>query len=170
MPKHTIIAWMEDKPGVLARVVGLFRRRNYNIESLTVGHSETPGISRMTVVVDGDNAAVEQVGKQLQTLINITKIMDVTHLPTVIRELALIKVQATADVRAQVSQLADIFRARVVDVAAASMTLEITGTEDKVDSFINLLQPYGIKEIVRTGRVAMLRGANGIADGNHSGV
>jgi len=161
MPKHTLIAWMEDKPGVLARVASLFRRRNYNIESLTVGHSETPNISRMTVVVDGDNAVVEQVSKQLQKLVNVTRVSDVTHMPTVIRELALIKVNATAGTRPEVTQLTDIFRAKIVDVASSSLTIEITGTEDKVDSLIELLRPFGIKEIVRTGRVAMLRGLNG---------
>jgi acetolactate synthase-1/3 small subunit len=163
MTKHTLIALMEDKPGVLNRVASLFRRRNFNIASLTVGHSETPGISRMTVVVDADGAGIEQVEKQLYKLVNITKVSDVSHEPTVVRELALIKVHATAPTRAEIMQLVDIFRAKVVDVAAESLTIEITGPEDKVDSLVQLLRPFGIKELVRTGRVAMVRGSNGQA-------
>ena len=161
MEKHTLIALMEDKPGVLNRVASLFRRRKFNIESLTVGHSETPGISRMTIVVDADHAGIEQVEKQLYKLVNITKVSDVSHEPTVIRELVLIKVHATAPTRAEIMQLVDIFRANVVDVAAESLTIEITGLEDKVDSLVQLLRPFGIKEMVRTGRVAMVRGSNG---------
>jgi acetolactate synthase-1/3 small subunit len=163
MTKHTLIALMEDRPGVLNRVASLFRRRNFNIASLTVGHSETPGISRMTVVVDADGAGIEQVEKQLYKLVNITKVSDVSHEPTVVRELALIKVHATAPSRAEIMQLVDIFRAKVVDVAAESLTIEITGPEDKVDSLVQLLRPFGIKELVRTGRVAMVRGSNGQA-------
>jgi acetolactate synthase-1/3 small subunit len=163
MTKHTLIALMEDRPGVLNRVASLFRRRNFNIASLTVGHSETPGISRMTVVVDADGAGIEQVEKQLYKLVNITKVSDVSHEPTVVRELALIKVHATAPTRAEIMQLVDIFRAKVVDVAAESLTIEITGPEDKVDSLVQLLRPFGIKELVRTGRVAMVRGSNGQA-------
>jgi acetolactate synthase small subunit len=118
MTKHTLIALMEDKPGVLNRVASLFRRRNFNIESLTVGHSETPGISRMTIVVNADHAGgIEQVEKQLYKLVNVTKVSDVSHEPTVIRELALIKVHAAAPTRAEIMQLVDIFRANVVDVA-----------------------------------------------------
>lgn len=163
MEKHTLIALMEDRPGVLNRVASLFRRRNFNIESLTVGHSETPGISRMTIVVNADHAGLEQVEKQLYKLINVTEVSDVSHEPTVIRELALIKVHATAPTRAEIMQLVDIFRAKVVDVAAESLTIEITGPEDKVDSLVQLLRPFGIKELVRTGRVAMVRGNNGQA-------
>ena len=161
MTTHTLIALMEDKPGVLNRVASLFRRRKFNIESLTVGHSETPGISRMTIVVDADHAGIEQVEKQLYKLVNITKVSDVSHEPTVVRELALIKVHAAAPTRAEIMQLVDIFRASVVDVAAESLTIEITGLEDKVDSLVQLLRPFGIKEMVRTGRVAMVRGSNG---------
>ncbi len=161
MTKHTLIALMEDRPGVLNRVASLFRRRKFNIESLTVGHSETPGISRMTIVVDADHAGIEQVEKQLYKLVNVTKVSDVSHEPTVIRELALIKVRATGPTRAEIMQLVDIFRAKVVDVAAESLTIEITGPEDKVDSLVQLLRPFGIKEMVRTGRVAMVRGSNG---------
>jgi len=162
MTKHTLITLMEDKPGVLNRVASLFRRRNFNIESLTVGHSEMPGISRMTIVVNADHAGgIEQVEKQLYKLVNVTKVSDVSHEPTVIRELALIKVHAAAPTRAEIMQLVDIFRANVVDVAAESLTIEITGPEDKVNSLVQLLRPFGIKEMVRTGRVAMVRGGNG---------
>jgi acetolactate synthase-1/3 small subunit len=166
MEKHTLVALMEDKPGVLNRVSSLFRRRNYNIESLAVGHSETPHISRMTIVVDGDNRVVEQVVKQLDKLINVTRVVDVSDKPSVIRELALIKVKAVAGTRAEIMELVNVFRARVVDVAAASLTVEITGEEDKVTSLIGLLRSYGIEELARTGRVAMVRGGNG-SNGTH---
>ncbi len=159
--RHTVIALMEDKPGVLNRVSSLFRRRNFNIESLTVGHSETKGISRMTIVVNGDDTSVEQVSKQLYKLIHVTKVVDVTEEAAVIRELALIKVHATAANRAEIMQLVDIFRAKAVDVSADSMTIEITGQEDKIDSLLALLRPFGIKEMARTGRVAMARGSTG---------
>jgi len=160
--RHTLVALMEDKPGVLNRVASLFRRRNFNIDSLTVGHSETPGISRMTIVTEGDDHTIEQVVKQLYKLINVTKVTDVTAEPTVIRELALIKVHAPPRNRAEILQLVDIFRAQVVDVAADSLTIQITGDEEKVDSLVALLRPYGIMEMARTGRVAMLRGSNGV--------
>lgn len=159
--KHTLVALMEDKPGVLNRVSTLFRRRNYNIESLTVGHSETSGISRMTIVVNGDDRVIEQVVKQLDKLINVTQVLDVSDRPTVVRELALIKVKAAPGTRSEILELVNVFRARIVDVGAASLTVEITGPEDKVNSLVGLLQPYGIEEMARTGRVAMVRGANG---------
>jgi acetolactate synthase-1/3 small subunit len=152
---------MEDKPGVLNRVSSLFRRRNYNIESLTVGHSETPGISRMTIVVNGDARVVEQVGKQLSKLVNVTQVLNVSDKPTVIRELALIKVKAAHGTRSEIMELTNVFRARVVDVGTTSLTVEITGLEEKVNSLIGLLQPFGIEEMARTGRVAMVRGGNG---------
>lgn len=157
--RRTLVALMEDKPGVLSHVSNLFRRRNYNIESLSVGHSETPGISRMTVVVFGDDAVVEQVIKQLYKLVNILKVSDIDDNASVTRELALIKVYALAAVRADVKQLVDIFRANIIDVALESLIVEIIGTEDKVDSLIAMLRPYGIKELARTGRVAMVRGS-----------
>ncbi len=156
--KHTVIAWMENKPGVLNRVAGLFRRRNFNIESLAVGHSETPGISRMTFVVEGDDRQLRQVQTQLAKLINVTAVQDVTHEPTVIRELALVKVNATSTNRAEILQLVDIYRASIVDVAMDSLVIQITGPEDRVNSLISLLETFGIKEMVRTGRVAMVRG------------
>jgi acetolactate synthase I/III small subunit len=160
LPRHTLVVMMEDKPGVLSQVVNLFRRRNYNIESLTVGHSETPDISRMTVVVCGDDAVVEQVTKQLYKLIPVTKVSDITDDAAVIRELALVRVHAPAAKRGEIKQLADIFRAQIIDVATDSLTVEITGTEDKVDSLIHVLRPMGIKELTRTGRVAMVRGTS----------
>lgn len=159
--KHTLVALMEDKPGVLNRVSSLFRRRNYNIESLTVGHSETPDISRMTIVVNGDERIVEQVVKQLTKLINVTRVVDVSGKPSVIRELALIKVKAGPGTRSEIMELVKVFRSRVIDVGAFSLTVEITGPEDKVDSLIGLLKPFGIEEIARTGRVAMVRSGNG---------
>lgn len=158
---HTLIALMEDKPGVLNRVSGLFRRRNYNIEALSVGHSETPGISRMTIVVRGDELIVEQVVKQLEKLINVTEVVEVSSQSSVIRELALIKVQALPGSRSEIMELTNVFRARIVDVGASSLTVEITGPEDRVNSLVRLLQPYGIEELARTGRVAMVRGGNG---------
>jgi acetolactate synthase-1/3 small subunit len=161
MEKHTLIALMEDKPGVLNRVSNLFRRRNYNIQSLAVGHSETPDISRMTIVVDGDNRVVEQVVKQLTKLINVTDVLDVTDQPAVIRELALVKVQAGPGKRSEIIELAQVFRGRIVDVGPDSMTVEITGAEDRVNSLVSLLRPYGIEELARTGRVAMVRSGNG---------
>lgn len=156
--KHTMIAWMEDKPGVLNRVAGLFRRRSFNIESLAVGHSETPGISRMTFVVDADDRQLHQVQTQLSKLINVTSVEDVTAEPTVIRELALVKVATTTENRAEVMQLVDIYRAGIIDVAIDSLVIQITGPEDRVNSLISLLENFGIQEIVRTGRVAMVRG------------
>jgi acetolactate synthase-1/3 small subunit len=159
--RHTLIALMEDKPGVLSRVASLFRRRNYNIESLAVGHSETPDISRMTIVVNGDNRIVEQVVKQLTKLINVTEVVDVSEKPTVIRELALVKVAAGPGARSEIIELANVFRGRVVDVGTTSMTVEITGPEDRVNSLIRLLEPYGIEELARTGRVVMVRNGDG---------
>ncbi|PWH20132.1 MAG: acetolactate synthase small subunit [Ardenticatenia bacterium] len=168
--KHTIIAWMEDKPGVLSRVAGLFRRRNFNIESLTVGHSETPGISRMTFVVDGDDRQIHQVQAQLFKLINVTAIEDVTNEPTVIRELALIKVRATSANRAEIIQLVDIYRANIVDVDVDSLIIQIAGTEERIDSLVKLLNNFGILEMVRTGQVAMVRGSNAKPPIRHNGV
>jgi len=163
METHTLIALMEDKPGVLNRVASLFRRRNYNIESLTVGHSETPNISRMTIVLNGDDRVVQQVVKQLSKLINVVRVMDVSSQPVVSRELALIKVTAGPGTRTEIIELASVFRARVVDVGANSLTVELTGPQSRVNSMIGLLHPYGIEELARTGRVAMVRAGNGNA-------
>jgi acetolactate synthase-1/3 small subunit len=164
--KHTMVAWMEDKPGVLNRVAGLFRRRSFNIESLTVGHSETPGISRMTFVVDADARQLRQVQTQLEKLVNVTEVQNVTDEPTVIRELALVKVNTTPENRAEIMQLVDIYRANIIDVALDSLVIQIIGPEERVNSLITLLGNFGIKEIVRTGRVAMVRG-NGYSRNGH---
>ncbi len=162
--RRTLIALMEDKPGVLNRVASLFRRRNYNIESLTVGHSETPGISRMTIVVNADGRDVEQVVKQLDKLINVTEVIDVDATrPTVVRELALIKVKAGPGTRSEIIELANVFRARVVDVGRHVADRRDHRPGDRVDSLIGLLEPYGIKELARTGRVAMVRGQSAMA-------
>jgi acetolactate synthase I/III small subunit len=159
--RHTIVALVEDHPGVLNRIVSLFRRRNFNIESLAVGHTEIAGISRMTIVVSGSDPVVEQVSKQLYKVIEVLKVTDVTHEKAVNRELALVKVTSTGQNRAEIMQLVDIFRAKIVDVAADSVMVEITGPESKVDSLLSLLRPFGIKEMVRTGRVSMMRGVAG---------
>ncbi len=161
MSRHTIVAWMEDKPGVLARVVNLFRRRNFNIESLAVGHTETPGISRMTFVVDGDERMVDQAVKQLLKLMPITRVENVTGKPAVIRELALVRVRTNSQTRGEIIQLTEIFRAQIVDVARDSLVIQIVGPEERVDRFIELMDQFGIVEMVRTGRVAMARGENG---------
>ncbi len=157
--RHTLVALVEDKPGVLNRVASLFRRRDFNIESLAVGRSEQLGLSRMTVVVGGDSAKVEQVRKQLDKLINVVKVTDITGEDIVTRELALIKVKATASTRSEIIQIVDIFRANIVDVASDSLTVEVTGDEDKVNSLLELLRGFGIKEVSRTGRIALTRGA-----------
>jgi len=167
--RRTLVVLMEDKPGVLSHVSNLFRRRNYNIESLTVGHSETQDISRMTVVVHANDAMLEQVAKQLYKLINVTKVSEVNTDDAVMRELALIKVHAPSAQRAEIKQVVDIFRAQIIDVALDSMVIEITGDESKVESLISILKPFGIKELTRTGRVAMMRGsltANGTRFGS----
>ena len=157
--RKTLIALMEDQPGVLARVATLIRRRNYNVISLTVAPTEAPAISRMTAVLECDESQEEQVGKQLRKLINVTKVVtDLTSERAIFRELALIKVNATPSTRTEVIQLAGVFRAQVVDVAPNTVTIEATGTEDKIDSLIELLRPFGLREMARTGPVAMLRG------------
>jgi len=156
--EYTISMLVEDKAGVLNRVASLFRRRNFNIQSLAVGGSEQPGLSRMTVVVAADPAQVEQVRKQLDKLINVVKVSDITDADIVARELALIKIAATSSSRSGIIQIVDIFRANIVDVAADSVTVEVTGDEDKVNSLLELLRGFGIKEVVRTGRVALTRG------------
>ena len=161
MPRHTIIAWMEDKPGVLVRVANLFRRRNFNIESLAVGHTETPGVSRMTFVVEGDTRMVDQAVKQLLKLMPIIRVEDITDKPAVIREMALIRVRTNAQTRGEIIQLTEIFRGQIVDVARDSMVIQIVGPEDRVDRFVDLMEQFGIVEMVRTGRVAMTRGENG---------
>ncbi len=156
--KHTLVAMVTDKPGVLNRAASLFRRRGFNIDSITVGHSELPHVSRMTIVVVGSAAMVEQVRKQLEKLVDVIKVADVTGEGTILRELALIKVKAGSTTRSEIMQIVDIFRAKIVDVAADSLTIEATGDDDKLSSLYNMLRPFGIKELARTGCVAMVRG------------
>ncbi len=160
--RHTLVALVQDKPGVLNRMASLFRRRGFNIESIAVGHSETPGLSRMTIVVNGSAAMVEQVRKQLDKVADVIKVVDITGNKITARELALIKVKATSATRSEIIEIVDIFRAKILDVAPDSLTIEITGDEDKVDSLLNLLRGFGIKEITRTGRVAMVRGVTSL--------
>lgn len=155
--KHTLVALMQDRPGVLNRVVSLFRRRGFNIESLAVGRSETPGVSRMTLVVDA--AEVEQVIKQLYRLIEVLKVSDVTHEPAVEREMALVKLHVPKASRAEVVALTQVFGARTVDVGADSMVVEITGAPARVEKFLEVVRPFGLREMMRTGRIAMACGS-----------
>jgi acetolactate synthase-1/3 small subunit len=172
--QYTFIALVENKPGVLNRIASLFRRRNFNIESLAVGRTEKPEVSRMTVVVDCPNGDVDahKLEANLYKLVNVIDVQDVTHQPAVTRNLALIKVRVSAERRAEVNGLAEIFRARIVDVASDSVIIEITGTDDKIEGMMELLHPHGIVEMVRTGKIAMTRGANcgirRVAGGNGS--
>ncbi len=156
--QHTVVAIVEDKPGVLMRVASLFRRRGFNIESLTVGPTETKGLSRMTIVVDGESAPVEQVEKQLYKLIDVVKVSDLSNEEMVARELALIKVRCNNLNRHEILDIAQVFRADVVDLATNSLILQVVGDEDKINGLIKMCEPYGIKELARTGRVAMVRG------------
>jgi acetolactate synthase-1/3 small subunit len=156
---HTIIALVEDKPGVLNRIASKWRQRGFNIESLAVGHSEIPGLSRMTFTVDGARHDVEQVTKQLFKVVEVVKISDITSEDVVARELALIKVAADATTRSSIIEIATLFRASIIDVGQESLIVEVTGTEDKVEAIYELLLPFGIKELVRTGRIAMSRGS-----------
>ena len=155
---RTLIALVEDKPGVLARVAGLLRRRAYNIESLTVGHAQEPGISRMTIVLDSDQESASKIARHLNKLVNVLGVEDVTDHPLVARNLALIKVRVNGGSRAEVMQIVDTFRARVVDVGLDSLMIEATGTEEKVDGLVQVLESFGIVEMAQGGRVAMVRG------------
>ena len=155
---HTFAVYVENKPGVLNRVASLFRRRAFNIESLTVGHTETPGVSRMTVGVDTEDYGARRLEAHLYKLVPVRRVEDITTAPAITRDLALIKVAATGEARTQVMQLVDVYRARIVDVSPESLVIETTGTEDKIDSLLEVLRPYGVIEMVRTGRVAMARG------------
>ncbi|MBV9120867.1 MAG: acetolactate synthase small subunit [Chloroflexi bacterium] len=159
--RHTVVALLEDEAGALNRVVSLFRARGFNIESMTVGPTETPKLSRLTLVVDADESGLEQITKQLYKVVEVLKVSDLSEDKVVARELALLKVNCNAQTRAEIIQIADIYRSKIVDVAIDSVIVECTGEEDKIDSLITLLRRFGIKEISRTGRVAMLRGASG---------
>ncbi|HEY7173182.1 MAG TPA: acetolactate synthase small subunit [Vicinamibacterales bacterium] len=155
---QTFAVYVDNKPGVLNRVASLFRRRAFNIESLTVGHTEAPGLSRMTIVVDTDERGARLVEANLYKLISVRRVDNITRVPSIARDLAMIKVAATGDARTQVMQLVDVYRARIVDVSPDSLVIETTGTEDKIDSLVEVLRPYGLIEMVRTGRIEMARG------------
>lgn len=156
---HTITVLVDNRPGVLARVSGLFARRGYNIESLTVSITDNAQLSRMTIVVAGDQDTLEQITKQLHKLIDVHKVFDYQDTPMLERELMLLKVQAEVDKRSEILQLVDIFTGKVVDIAERSMVIEVTGGGAKVDSFEQQMAPFGIKELVRTGRIAVMRGS-----------
>ncbi|MBC6474580.1 MAG: acetolactate synthase small subunit [Hormoscilla sp. GM102CHS1] len=155
--KHTISVLVEDVAGVLTRIAGLFARRGFNIESLAVGHAEQQGVSRITMVVPGDDRIIEQLIKQLYKQINVLKVQDITESPCVERELMLMKVNATSSTRSEIIGLAQIFRARVVDVAEESLTLEVVGDPGKMVALVQVLQKFGIREIARTGKIALTR-------------
>ncbi len=164
MSTHTISVLVENKPGVLARIAGLFSRRGFNIDSLAVGPTDDEATSRMTIVVDCADRPLEQVTKQLNKLVHVLKIVELEPGRSVERELVLVKVRTDPDRRYQVMELAELFRAKVVDVAPESLTIEATGSPDKVNAMLDLLEPYGIRELARTGRVALARGAKAITE------
>ena len=164
MSKHTLEVLVENSPGVLARVSGLFARRAYNIESLAVGPTETPEVSRMTIVVDVDDQALEQITKQLNKLINVLKIVEMDDNTAIGRELMLIKMRGDDNHRAAIMQHVEVFRGRIVDVSGEAVTIEVTGSRDKLEAFVAALAPYGIKEIVQSGVVALARGGRAIGD------
>ena len=164
MPRHTLSVLVEDKPGVLARVSSLFSRRGFNIESLAVGPTELPDVSRMTIVVSVDGPILEQVTKQLNKLINVLKIVELDPESSVVRELMLIKVRADADTRSQVLEIVQMFRAKIVDVATDAVTIEATGSRDKLEALLRMLDQFGVREIVQSGTVAVGRGSRSIAD------
>jgi acetolactate synthase-1/3 small subunit len=169
---RVLVALVENKPGVLTRVASLFRRRNFNIESLTVGHTDSEEISRMTIVVDATRTNAEMVEHNLMKIVNVIGVQDVTHEPAVMRDLALIKVKTDQQTRFQIMQLVEVYRAKVVDVCPESVIIEVTGPESKLNSMVDMLRPYGILEMVRTGLVAMVRGSGywtGVPDEGENG-
>jgi len=161
-PTHTLSVLVEDKPGVLARVASLFSRRGYNIQSLAVGATEQKDMSRMTIVVSVEESPLEQITKQLNKLINVIKIVEQDEENSVSRELALIKVRADATTRSQVIEAVNLFRAKVVDVSTESLTVEATGTPEKLEALLRVLEPYGIRELAQSGVVSLSRGPRGI--------
>ncbi len=164
MSLHTLSVLVENKPGVLARVSGLFSRRGFNIESLAVGPTEHSDVSRMTIVVSVEGAILEQVTKQLNKLVNVLKIVELDADASVLRELMLVKVAADASTRTAVLEIAELFRAKVVDVAVEAITIEATGTRDKLEALVRVLEPYGIRELVQSGMVAVARGTRSMTD------
>jgi acetolactate synthase-1/3 small subunit len=166
---HTFAVYVDNKPGVLDRVASLFRRRSFNIESLTVGHTETAETSRMTVVCDTDEYGARRLEAHLYKLVPVRRVENITHKAVIERDLALIKVKVSGESRTHVMQLVDVYRARVVDVSADSLVVETTGTEDKIESLVDVLRPFGIIEIVRTGLIAMVRGSGAERSPKRSG-
>ena len=165
MANHTLSVLVENKPGVLARVAGLFSRRGFNIESLAVGPTEVPEVSRMTIVVDAADTALEQVTKQLNKLIHVLKIVELDRDVAVERELQMVKVSADGRTRSEIIEIADVFRSKVVDVDSDAITIEATGSPEKLAAMVRLLAPYGIRELVRSGMIAVGRGSKSITDG-----
>ena len=164
MGRHTVSVLVEDQPGVLARISALFSRRGYNIESLAVGPTEIPDVSRMTIVVDVDEQFLEQITKQLNKLINVLKIVEMDESTAISREIMLIKMRGDDTHRAAIMQHVEVFRAHIVDVSAEAITIEATGSREKLEAFVDVLRPYGIKEIVQSGMVALARGGRAIGD------
>jgi len=156
--KHTIAVIVENRAGVLTRIAGLFSRRSFNIDSLSVGGTDNPDYSRMTIAVQGDDVVLEQVIKQLSKLINVIRVSQLEPEESVERELAIVKVSADRDSRSEIMQIVNIFRAKIIDVSARSMIIEVTGDEEKIDAIIQLLRQFGVKELARTGKVSMVRG------------
>lgn len=163
--KHTIAVIVENKPGVLTRISGLFSRRGFNIESLSVGATDNPAYSRMTISVEGDDIVLEQVVKQLSKLINVIRVSRLDPQESVERELAIIKVSANKDTRSEIMQIVSVFRARIIDVSPRSLIIEVTGDEKKVDALQQMLRQFGIKEMARTGKVSMVRGSKVVQAG-----
>jgi acetolactate synthase-1/3 small subunit len=159
---HTLVVLVEDHPGVLNRVVSLLRRRSFNINTITVGASEQPGVSRMTLVVQGDDADVEQAGKQLYKLMEVLKVTDVTDVGAVMHELALVKVATKPHIRGEVMLVAQIFDGKVLDASPSTLMIEVTGSQERIDAFLAMVKPYGIRELVRTGPIAMTRGGGSV--------
>ncbi len=164
MSRHTLSVLVEDQPGVLARIAGLFSRRSFNIESLAVGPTEHVGVSRITIVVNVDENPLEQVTKQLNKLINVIKIVELDPGQSVQREIMLVKVRADSETRSQVLETVQLFRAKVVDVASDAVTIEATGNADKLEALLRVLEPFGVRELVQSGMVALGRGSRSITD------
>jgi acetolactate synthase-1/3 small subunit len=164
MSKHTLSVLVENKPGVLTRIAGLFSRRGFNIDSLAVGPTDNPDVSRMTVVVDVDELPLEQVTKQLNKLVEVLKVVELAGMASVQREILLVKVSADLQTRSHIIETAHLFRAKIVDVAAEAVTIEATGDSDKLEALLRILEPFGIKELVQSGMVAIGRGARSITD------
>lgn len=156
---HTLVVLVEDQPGVLNRVVSLMRRRSFNIDSITVGHSEQPGLSRMTLIVTGEDNEVEQASKQLYKLLEVVKVTDVPAEDAVTRELVIVKVAAKGPQRSEIIQIADIYSARILDATPTTLMIQATGNEDHIDSFLNMMRVFGIREMARSGKIAMSRGS-----------